>query len=134
MPEHQRYVFGPFLLDLHDERLWQENEVIRLGSKAFAVLRCLVTQAGQLVRKEALLDTVWPEIEVSEAVLTVAIRELRGALGDPARRPQFIETVHGRGYRFIAPVMEDSTSHPPSPPLPGRPAIFVGRDRECTQL
>jgi DNA-binding winged helix-turn-helix (wHTH) protein len=134
MPEPQRYAFGPFLLDLHDECLWQDNEVIRLGSRAFAVLRCLVTKAGQLVRKEALLDTVWPEFEVSEVVLTVAIRELRGALGDQARRPRFIETVHGRGYRFIAPIAADATSHQPSPPLPTRTAIFVGRDRESTQL
>src|SRR5207237_6970551 len=51
-----------------------------------------------------------------------------------ARRPPFIETVHVRGYRFIAPIVETSTSPPPSPPLPGRPAVFVGRDRECTQL
>src|SRR5262249_55032339 len=89
---------------------------------------------GQLVRKETLLDTVWPEIAVSEAVLTVAIRELRGALGDQARRPQFIETVYGRGYRFIAPVVDDSPSHPASPPTPGRSTIFVGRERAYTQL
>jgi hypothetical protein len=76
--------------------------------------------------------------------LTVAMGEVRRALGDQARRPQFIETVHGRGYRFIAPVAVDTTSvdkhtgdvglHPPPLPLPGRPAIFVGRDSECAQL
>ena len=52
MPEPQRLLFAPFLLDLRDERLWQEHKAIRLGSKAFAVLRCLVTHAGQLVTKE----------------------------------------------------------------------------------
>jgi DNA-binding winged helix-turn-helix (wHTH) protein len=52
MPEPQRLIFAPFLLDLRDERLWQENKAIRLGSKAFAILRCLVTYAGQLVTKD----------------------------------------------------------------------------------
>ena len=144
MPEPQRLLFAPFLLDLRDERLWQEHKAIRLGSKVFAVLRCLVTHAGQLVTKDTLLQTVWPETAVNEAVLTVTMGELRRALGDQARRPQFIQTVHGRGYRFIAPVAVDTAFvdthasgaglHPPPLPLPGWPAIFVGRDHECAQL
>ena len=56
------------------------HEAIRLGSKAFAVLRCLVTHAGQLVTKDTLLQTVWPETAVNEAVLTVAMGELRRRL------------------------------------------------------
>ena len=114
MPEPQCLVFGPFRLDRHDERLWRGSEVIPLPPKTFAVLCCLVTQAGQLVTKEALLEAVWPETVVSEAVVTVAMRTLRGVLGDQARTPRFIETVHGRGYRFIAPV---STIVPPERPM-----------------
>src|SRR5206468_1841924 len=72
--------------------------------KTFAVLCCLVTQAGQLVTKDTLLEAVWPETVVSEAVVTVAIRALRRVLGDRAHTPRFIETVRGRGYRFVAPV------------------------------
>ncbi len=144
MPASRRLRFDPFLLDLRDERLWEEDTAIRLGSKAFAILRCLVTHAGQLVTKDTLLQTVWPETAVHEAVLTVVMGEVRRALGDQARRPQFIETVHGRGYRFIAPVAVDAMSMDthardvgwPSapPPRSGRPGIFVGRDRECAQL
>jgi DNA-binding winged helix-turn-helix (wHTH) protein len=105
MPEPQRLDFAPFLLDLRDERRWQKNEPIRLGSNAFALLRCLLTHAGQLVTKDTfLLPMVWPETAVNEAVLTLAMAELRRALGDQPHRPQFIETAHGRGYRFIAPV------------------------------
>ena len=129
MSDNQCLVFEPFLLDLRDERLWKGNEAIRIGAKAFAVLRCLLTQAGQLVTKDTLLETVWPETVVGEAVLTVVIRELRQALGDQAQQPQFIETVRGRGYRFIAPVTmaqqpakrmrrERYTARPSSPPLP----------------
>ena len=87
--------------------------------KTFAVLCCLVTQAGQLVTKDALLEAVWPETVVSEAVVTVAMRTLRRVLGDQARTPRFIETVHGRGYRFIAPV---STLVAPGGPEEGGPA------------
>src|SRR5262245_5121032 len=104
MQEPQCLVFGQFRLDLRDERLWRGPEAIPLPPKIFAVLRCLVTQAGQLVTKDALLEAVWAETVVSEAVVTVAMRTLRRVLGDEARTPKFIETVHGRGYRFIAPV------------------------------
>src|SRR5206468_3414950 len=58
--------------------------------------------AGQLVSKEALLNAVWPQTYVSDVVLMVCIRELRRALGDDAKQPRYIETVHRRGYRFIA--------------------------------
>src|SRR5262245_62740344 len=94
------WVFDPFRLDLHDERLWRGPDVLPLSPKTFAVLCCLVTQASQLVTKDALLEAIWPETAVSEAAIHVAIRELRRVLGDQVRSPRFIETVHGRGYRF----------------------------------
>src|SRR5438094_7202207 len=104
MQEPQGLVFGPFRLDLRDERLWRGPEGTPLSPKTFAVLCCLVQQAGQLVTKDALLEAVWPETVVSDSVLQVAIRQLRQVLGDQARTPRFIETVYGRGYRFIAPI------------------------------
>jgi predicted ATPase/DNA-binding winged helix-turn-helix (wHTH) protein len=143
MQEPQCLVFGPFRLDRRDERLWRGPEAIPLPPKTFAVLCCLVTQAGQLVTKEALLAAVWPETVVSEAVVTVAMRTLRRVLGDEARTPKFIETVHGRGYRFIAPVStlvapggperEEPPRHPQSSTF-GRPSHFVGRDAALAQL
>jgi DNA-binding winged helix-turn-helix (wHTH) protein len=133
-------VFGSFRLDLRDERLWRGQETVSLKAKVFAVLRCLVTNAGQLMTKDAIFAAVWPETVVSESVLTVAIRQLRLALGDHARIPQYIETVHGRGYRFIAPVtpaegvparMQAPAVAPLSPPTAWmRPNVFVGRDSE----
>jgi DNA-binding winged helix-turn-helix (wHTH) protein/tetratricopeptide (TPR) repeat protein len=143
MQEPQCLVFGPFRLDLRDERLWRGPEATPLSPKTFAVLRCLVTQAGQLVTKDALLEAVWPETAVSESVVTVAMRTLRRVLGDQARTPRFIETVHGRGYRFIAPVHSPAPPGGPagmealhSAPLPRfrRPLHFVGRDVELAQL
>ena len=69
-----------------------------------------------MVSKEELFQTVWAETVVSEAALTFCIRELRRALGDEAREPRYIETVHRRGFRFIAAV----TTAPPTLGLEAR--------------
>jgi DNA-binding winged helix-turn-helix (wHTH) protein len=92
MQAPQGLVFGPFRLDRRDERLWRGHEAIPLSPKTFAMLCCLVTQAGQLVTKDALLEAVWPETMLSESILTVAMSTLRRVLGDQARTPRFIET------------------------------------------
>jgi len=104
MEAKKSFVFGPYRLDLANERLWRENDEIRLTPKAYGVLAHLVEHSDRLVTKGSLLDTLWPDVHVTEAALTVCITELRKALADNAKEPQFIETVHRRGYRFIAPV------------------------------
>src|SRR5215813_3353083 len=103
--------FPPFHLDMANEQMWRGSEQIHLRPKTFAALRYLVEHAEQLVTKETLFKLLWPGTYVSDSVLMVCIRELRKALGDEARTPRFIETVHGRGYRFISPL---SISQPPS--------------------
>ncbi len=146
MRKARYFVFDTFRLDVLDERLWECEKSVRLGHKALAVLQRLVSRPGELVTKDDLLATAWPDTAVCEAVLTTAMRELRRALGDQARVPRFIETVHGRGYRFIAPVAETGVSALPTKSttasaadadaLP-RPASFcrlVGREKEWTRL
>lgn len=96
--------FGPFRLDLQDQRLFEGDEVLDLPPKALAVLGVLIGRAGRLVTKGELLDAVWPTTYVSDGVLKVAIRELRRALRDRAQSPDWIQTVHRRGYRFIGDV------------------------------
>ena len=91
MQEQGGFVFGPFRLDVRDERLWCGHDVLPVRHKPLGVLHALVARAGQLLTKEALFAGVWPETAVSDTVLTVAIRELRWVLGDQARCPQFIE-------------------------------------------
>lgn len=98
------FVFKPFCLDAINDRLLRDGKPIHLTPKAFSVLRYLADHSNQLVTKEALLKTLWPNISVTEAVLTVCIGEIRKALGDTSSNPKFIETVHRRGYRFLAPV------------------------------
>ena len=140
MPKTSGLQFGPFRVDLSAEQLWCDNEVVRLTPKAFAVLQYMVTHAGQLVRKEELVETIWGTAYVTEAVLTTCIREVRRALGERAQTPHFIETVRGRGYRFIAPVTDTTSvtapSHairPPSVALSPSP-VMVGREAEMALL
>ena len=96
--------FAAFRLDLDNACVWHGTELLALRPKTFTVLLHLVTHAGQLVTKEALLEAVWPQTAVSDTVLKDCMHELRRVLGDTARTPQLIATVHRRGYRFIAPV------------------------------
>src|SRR5262245_11328779 len=121
-PEHGLWSFGPFRLDVANAQLWRGQEVIRLTNKALAVLCYLVEHSGQLVTKDDLFATVWPEVVVSDSALVACIGELRRALGDARRMPQFIETVHGRGYRFLAPIS------PTPPPVQGSTFNVPGQE------
>jgi DNA-binding winged helix-turn-helix (wHTH) protein/predicted ATPase len=137
--------FGTFWLEVGNEQLWRGEQTLSLKPKALAVLRYLIEHAGQLVTKEALFQAVWPDTVVSEAVLTTCMREIRQVLGDDAKAPQFVETVHRRGYRFIAPLLPSqpvsssklqvSSSRPKPTSNPQSPTLsFVGRDAELAQL
>src|SRR5262245_16996903 len=101
MQTDQILSFGPHRLDLASARLWRGKQEVRMTGKAFAVLRYLVTHAGELVTKDALFQAIWPETIVSDAALTSCITELRERLRDQARERRYIETVHRRGFRFI---------------------------------
>ncbi|HVF91772.1 MAG TPA: winged helix-turn-helix domain-containing protein, partial [Blastocatellia bacterium] len=107
MPEKRQITFGEFRFDETSEALWRGSHAIALRPKAFAVLKYLLEQAGRLVTKQQLLDTLWADAYVGDAVLKDSIRQIREALGDDARSPRFIETVHRRGYRFIAQVTKE---------------------------
>lgn len=130
--EHQRY-FSRFRLDPTNEQLWQGEREIRLRRMTFQVLRYLLARAGELVTKEALLDDVWGKIAVSDSAPSICVAELRKVLGDDARAPSLIETVHGRGYRFIAQVRPASASSDSPAKLFPQPLV-VGRDEELAQI
>ncbi|MFY9555657.1 MAG: AAA family ATPase [Blastocatellia bacterium] len=106
MGHERRITFDPFCLDLANECLWRGPRAIKLRPKAFAVLNYLLGRPAQLVTKEELLNAVWSEAFVGEAVLKVAIRQIREALDDDPKSPRFIETAHRRGYRFIGRIQE----------------------------
>jgi DNA-binding winged helix-turn-helix (wHTH) protein len=105
MQAEQLLGFGPYRFDLHTEQLWRGQHAIKLTPKALVLLRTLVERAGKLVTKEELLQAGWAQTVVSDDALTACIQELRRALGDDARQPRYIETVHRRGFRFIGKVV-----------------------------
>ncbi len=104
MPASPQWLFDRFRLDPDHACLWCEAQAIMLPPKAFAVLHYLVTHPDRLVSKDELLDAVWPETAVSDAVVRVAIGALRKVLDDTTQPPRFIATLPRRGYRFLAPV------------------------------
>src|SRR5262245_24457159 len=142
----QRIIFDPFSLDLVNECLWQGPKAIKLRPKAFAVLNYLLERPGQLVTKTQLLNSIWPETFVGDAVLKVTIRQLREALDDDPKSPRFIETAHRRGYRFIGQIAESeqmtverevgTVSTVPESRWSDEDASwgFVGRDEALTRM
>jgi pimeloyl-ACP methyl ester carboxylesterase/DNA-binding winged helix-turn-helix (wHTH) protein/class 3 adenylate cyclase len=104
MNDETPIAFGPFRLEIADATLWKGQQSLPLTPKAFSVLQCLTQRPGRLVTKDELFNAVWPGVFVGDAALKVCVREIRRTLADDPKEPQFIETVHRRGYRFIARV------------------------------
>lgn len=105
---------GRLYLDAREQRLFVNQTPVHLGPTAFHVLSVLMDRPQQLVTKDDLIDAVWDGRAVTDAVITTAMREVRRAISDPARNPEFIETVRGRGYRFIKPVEQETAPTPPA--------------------
>ena len=139
----QQWEFHPFRLDKTNAVLWRGDQAIALRPKNFAALCYLVERHGQLVTKDELLDAVWLHRCVGESVLKVCINELRQALGDDARTPNYLATVARRGYRFIAPVTEIKPAEEKSVPesgghgsaqLSARSGYWIGRETAQARL
>lgn len=99
-----KYHFGEFQLDTTERVLRQSGEILPLQPKTLQVLEMLVKNAGRVVSRGEMLDSLWPDIDVEESNLTVNISALRRALGDNENGAKFIETVSKRGYRFVPKV------------------------------
>ena len=124
MPPVQQWRFGPFRLDPATGGLWRDDDLLPLRPKSLAVLVHLVAHAGAVVSKDVLLEAVWPETVVSEGVLKTCMAQIRRVLGETAQAPQYIVTVHRRGYRFVAPVTTPGQPiTEPSGAAPAYPAV-----------
>jgi DNA-binding winged helix-turn-helix (wHTH) protein/tetratricopeptide (TPR) repeat protein len=135
------FAFGEFELDEGRFELRKSGAPVSLQPKPLSLLIYLVRNRVRLVSKDELLDEVWPNVVVSETALTSALRDVRRALGDKVTPPQLVETVRGRGYRFVAEVEERSASagelasgqsQHDIDPTPGH--FFVGRGPVLAQL
>ena len=110
MPEHSGSSdvigFGPFEWDRARAELRRDGKRVKLSGQPLDVLSILVEHAERLVSREELRKKLWGERTFVdfEQGLNTAIARLRQALGDSAEQPRYIETVSGRGYRFVAPI------------------------------
>ena len=98
------YHFGEFQLDAGRRLLFRDGQAAQLSPKVFDTLLELVARAGEVVTKEELLAAIWPDAVVEENSLARAISTLRKALGESASDHQYVVTVPGRGYSFVATV------------------------------
>jgi DNA-binding winged helix-turn-helix (wHTH) protein len=131
------WTFGPFEVDDDRCELRQDGQVIELRRKVFDVLHYLVRHSDRLVSKGELLQSVWQGETIHEGVIPQNITLLRKVLGDQRASAKIIQTVHGRGYRFVAKVVPHPARTPElagarPPAAPGTP--FVGRERVMEAL
>lgn len=124
------FEFDPSLL-----RLRRDGRVLKLQRIPLEALAALVEQRGQIVSRDQLAERIWGKGVFLDAdnSLNIAIRKLRQALGDDPEQPRFIQTVTGRGYRLIAPVVDTDLSPEPTPSTPDsvplKPAIRKPKSR-----
>jgi DNA-binding winged helix-turn-helix (wHTH) protein len=109
--------FDDFQLDYTRFQLCRHGIPVRLEGLPLQLLMFLVENRGQLVTREQISGELWSRKDVFvdvEQGINTAIRKIRRALADDADEPQYLQTVVGRGYRFVATVEEDGTTLAPA--------------------
>ena len=102
-----RIGFDAFTLDLDARQLTAGGRVIHLAPKALELLTILVLERPKAISKEMLQERLWPDTFVVDANLSNLVGEIRDALGDSARTPRFVRTVHGFGYAFCGDAVDE---------------------------
>lgn len=128
-------------------RLTRGEVTVRVEPKMMDVLVLLARRAGEVVSKDDIAGAVWPQLFISESVITRAIAGLRKALGDDPSAPRFIETIAKRGYRLLGQPAVTAPERSPSPPPSSSPSPasfsfgqwvrgerFHGRDAEIAEI
>jgi DNA-binding winged helix-turn-helix (wHTH) protein/tetratricopeptide (TPR) repeat protein len=129
------YRFGDCELDDQRYELRRGGVPRHLEPQVFEVLAYLVRHRDRVVTKTELLDQIWGSRFVTDSALTSRLKAARRAVGDSGRAQQVIATVHGRGYRFLAPVDEHAEAVPTgAAPAGAVPPPPVGRDAELERL
>jgi TolB-like protein/DNA-binding winged helix-turn-helix (wHTH) protein/Tfp pilus assembly protein PilF len=114
-----RVEFGEYQLDTESRILQREGRRIRVQSKAFDLLAYLIERRERVVSADELLDALWPGVHVTPAALSAAIQRARQAVGDDGEHQAVLQTEHGKGFRFVAEVIDLS------PPETAEPAQEV---------
>src|SRR4051812_48231825 len=118
--------FGPFTFDPDNHLLRRGADPVAAPPRVLGVLDLLLERAGDLVPRQELIDRVWKEAFVTDTSLAEAVSGLRQLLGDDAQAPTYVQTVHRRGYRFVAPVeMLGPKPAPAQEPIGAVPAAEI---------
>ena len=102
-----RYIFGDCLFDADRRELTCSGAIARTGPKALALLELLLETRPRALTKSEIHEKLWPGTFVSDATLTSLVAELRAAIGDDARTPTLVRTIHGYGYSFCGQVVPE---------------------------
>jgi DNA-binding winged helix-turn-helix (wHTH) protein len=122
--------FGDFVFDEDTRQLLQGGELVALSPKAFELLRHLLRRRPRAMSKDELHALIWPGTNVTDASLASAASDLRAALHDRRRRPQFIRTVHGFGYAFCGEAEAMGGGGGPETPAGGPVCRLIWKRRE----
>jgi TolB-like protein/Tfp pilus assembly protein PilF len=116
------YAFGQYELDTGSRTLRHAGKSVEIQSKAFDVLAYLIERRERFVSPDELLDALWPDIHVTPAAVSAAVKKARQAVGDDGEHQMVLRTKHGQGFQFVAEISVVSGA-PAS--LPGEPSIAV---------
>ena len=116
--------FGEFLLDTDSRQLFRDGAEVRLQPMTFELLDLLVRTRPKALSKQHIRGQLWPDTVVGDASLTVAVAELRDALGDDAKEPRFVRTVYGFGYAFAGEAEAEGAKAEPSRTPGTAPRVF----------
>ncbi len=105
-----RLQFGDCTLDLDTRELTRKGKPVHLEPKAYRLLELLLASRPKALSKHELQDALWPKTFVSERSLARLVEVLRTALGDSAKKPRYVRTVHGFGYAFCGEASEQRGS------------------------
>jgi DNA-binding winged helix-turn-helix (wHTH) protein len=108
-----RLVFGDCLFDRERRELTRHGSVVHAGPKLLRLLELLLDTRPRALTKDEIHQSLWSGTFVSDATLTSLVAELRAAIGDDARTPQLVRTIHGYGYAFCGEVATET--HPSRP-------------------
>ena len=125
----QNCFIGSYQFDPQAHLLLGPDGEYHLAPDVVSVIETLVEHAGEPVRRDQIIDSVWDGDENADRLLTLNVRSLRRYLGDSCRNPRFIETVPGYGYRLVAPVrplLSTANANDSLVPAPGHPQGTLG--------
>ena len=111
-----RLTFGPFRFDPGRRLLERDGVELALPPRVLGVLEVLLRRPGDVVSRQELMDNVWKDAFVTDTSLAEAVSVLRQTLGDDPQAPSYIQTLHRRGYRFVAEVEEQAPRETPASP------------------